>query len=391
MLLFEKPPELTTILYLGPYAGLLCAEYGASVLRIDRPHPQAHQPDSWLPTSDLLTRYKSSIALNLKEPASRSLFLSLIGHVDVLIDPYRPGVLEKLELDPSSVLLHHNPRLIIARLTGFRRDGKYKDMAGHDINYLAVSGVLSLLGASDRPPLPPINILADFGGGGAIAFTGILLALLARNRTGRGQVVEANMVDGAGHLATSSRILQKTPIGNHPRGTNLLDGGSPFYASYETKDGRYVAVGALEPQFYAELLKGLGLKEEDVLPQDIDSRGDRKAWPFTRGVFRNTFLSKTRSEWEQIFDGTDACVTPVLTYEELEDSNYQQRSAVTLTETPARDVNTDAGSGWVGVGIGPGEGGEETLRKWLGWERGKHFHVANGSLVSRLDERQSKL
>lgn len=373
---------------------MLCAEYGATVLRIDRSHSRAHQNGSSQPlppTPDLLTRHKSSIALDLKNAASRSLFLSIVSRADVLVDPYRPGVLEKLGLDPSSVLLRRNPRLIIARLTGFRRDGKYKDMAGHDINYLAVSGVLNLLGAPDKPPLPPGNILADFAGGGAIAFMGIVLALLARNSTGKGQIVEANMVDGAGHLASMPRMARHLPVWNQARGTNLLDGGAPYYASYETKDGKYIAVGALEPQFFAELLKGLRLKEKELLPRGVDSRGDRRSWPFMRSVFRNTFRSKTRDEWERVFDGTDACVTPVLTYEELEGEEYQQRAAVTLTKTPALDLETSSGCGWNSMGLGPGEGGEEVLKRWLGWERGKQFDVQNGSLVSIGNELNSKL
>lgn len=367
------------------------------MLRIDRPHPQAHQVDqaeesgSPPPTPDLLTRYKSSIALDLKSPASRSLFLSLVSYADVLIDPFRPGVLERLGLDPHAILLRRNPRLIVVRLTGFRRDGKYKDMAGHDINYLAVSGVLSLLGAPDKPPLPPGNILGDFGGGGAIAFIGIMLALHSRNSTGKGQVVEANMVDGAGHLATFPRLSQHTPMWDQARGTNLVDGGGPYYASYETRDGKYVAAGALEPQFYAELLKGLNLKEKEVLPRGVDSRIDRRAWPFMRGVFRNAFLSKTRAEWERIFDGTDACVTPVLTYEELEESGFAQRPAVTLTKSRARDIENSPGRGWRSTGLSPGQGGEEVLKRWLGWERGKDFDVENGSLISLQDGNRNKL
>ena len=184
----------------GPFCGFLLSSYGASVLRIDRPGP---------PSSDMLTSHKSSIALDLKSKASHALLLSLISKADVLIDPYRPGVLEKLGLDPVNVLQKINPKLITVRLTGFRRDGKYKDMAGHDINYLAVSGVLSMLGAKDTPPLPPGNVLADFAGGGHVAFTGVLLALIHRGVSGKRQVVEANMADRVNFLGTFPRPLTR--------------------------------------------------------------------------------------------------------------------------------------------------------------------------------------
>ncbi|TGO82548.1 hypothetical protein BPOR_0808g00040 [Botrytis porri] len=222
----------------GPFAGLLLADYGASVLRIDRAVPNlTHSSSIPPPTSDLLTRHKSSIAVDLKANAGISFVKSLVAHADIIIDPFRPGVLEKLGLSPD-VLLNLNPRIILARMTGFRRDGKYKDMAGHDINYIAVSGALSLLGRKNEKPLPPANILGDFAGGGATLFQGILLALLAREKSGKGQVVEANMVDGSAYLVTFPRLLMKTPMWNNPRGENTLDSGSPFYDTYETKDGK---------------------------------------------------------------------------------------------------------------------------------------------------------
>ncbi|KAJ9664424.1 Isopenicillin N epimerase component 2 [Coniosporium apollinis] len=226
----------------GPFAGLLLADYGATVLRIDRSHPSAHGPHPPPPTADVLTRRKSSIAIDLKSPSGIALIKTLVPSVDVIIDPFRPGVLEKLGLCPSSVLLKLNPRLIVGRMTGFRRDGKYAQMAGHDINYIAVSGVLSLLGRKGEKPYAPGNIIGDFAGGGAMCFLGILLALLGRNTSGRGQVVEANMVDGSSYLATMPRLSLKRPIWEKERGENMLDGGSPFYDTYETEDGKYMAV-----------------------------------------------------------------------------------------------------------------------------------------------------
>ncbi|WEW56084.1 Isopenicillin N epimerase component 2 [Emydomyces testavorans] len=368
----------------GPFAGLLLADYGASVLRIDRPHPNAHSTSKPLPppTSDTLTRRKTSISLDLKLPASKEVFLSLVRNSDVLIDPFRPGVLERLGLCPTMVLLKENPRFIVARMTGFRRDGKYKDMAGHDINYIAVSGVLGMLGRAGEAPYPPGNILGDFGGGGAMCFSGILLALLSRQRTGKGQVVNANMVDGSAYLATMPRLARKTPMWSGPRGTNFLDGGCPYYATYETKDpGNYFAIGPLEPQFFEALLHGLELSMSDIFPPNSNMRReDSNNWPFMRSVFEKKFKEKTRREWEAVFDGTDACATPVLTMDELERDGYDQRLAVELSDTPGLSFSAQDG-GWSPKPLRPSTGGEETLRQWLGWKRGKDYEVKNGALV----------
>lgn len=347
----------------GPFCGFLLSSYGASVLRIDRPGP---------PSSDLLTSYKSSIALDLKSKSSHALLLSLVSKADVLIDPYRPGVLEKLGLDPVNVLQKINPRLITVRLTGFRRDGKYKDMAGHDINYLAVSGVLSMLGAKDTPPLPPGNVLADFAGGGHVAFTGVLLALIHRGVSGKGQVVEANMADGVNYLGTFPRLLTKNAMWSGPRGTNTLDGGAPYYGCYETKDaGQYMSVGALEPQFFAELLKGLELTESDIVPEKGMSREDKRAWEHMRLIFTARFKTKTRAEWEKTFDGTDACCVPVLTYQDLQERDYDFRPIVGLTRSPGRKVDMT----YDGRLLKTGEGSEQVLKEWMGWSKGKEWDI----------------
>lgn len=362
----------------GPFAGLLLADYGASVLRVDRPGSVS---------ADRLTRHKTSIILNLRDAASSRILLALLSKADILIDPFRPGVLERLGLSPTDVLLKHNPRLIVARMTGFRRDGKYKDMAGHDINYIAVSGVLSMLGRASEPPYAPANIVGDFGGGGAMCFLGILLALLSRLRTGRGQVVEANMVDGSAYLATMPRLLQRDPFWDQPRGQNILDGGSPFYQTYETKDsGGYFAVGALEPQFYAALLKGLGFR-----PEGVPSRDDRSNWPVLREMFARRFKEKTREEWEAVFDDTDACATPVLGQDDLQRRGFQQRLPVHLAETPGYPIRADD-AGWTGGGLEPGEGGEEALKAWLGWEKGRQFVVReDNTVVSLVEGEKAKL
>ena len=356
-----------------PFTSLLLADYGASVIRIDRAHPQAHTSSPPPPTPDLLTRHKSSIALNLKSVGGVSLLRSLLGHADVFIDPYRPGVLESLDLDPKGLLVA-NPRLIIARLTGFRRDGKYANMAGHDINYLAVSGVLSQLGRKEGPPYAPANVLADFAGGGLMCAFGIVMALFSRQQSGRGQIVEANMVDGSAYLGTFMRYALRTPAWDRPRGENLLDGGCPWYDVYECRDGGHMAVGALEPQFFKVLLKGLGLNWDQFAQRD-----DCKNWPQMRTLFASTFLSKSRAEWESIFDHTDACCTPVLTQTELEQANYDQRNAVGLSETPGKDLDQEGA--WISSGLRPGLGGETILQKWTGWKKDRDYAKEYGGLV----------
>ncbi|KAL2834160.1 isopenicillin n epimerase acyl-CoA racemase component [Aspergillus pseudoustus] len=388
-----SPPPLTGIRVLefaglapGPFAGMMLADWGASVLRVDRVVPHGQE----VATGDLLTRRKSSIMVNLKSQSGIDLIKELAQKVDVLIDPFRPGVLEKLGLDPEQVLLPLNPRLIVARMTGFRRDGRYSRMAGHDINYIAVSGVLGMLGPVTSRPLPPANLMGDFAGGGLMCFLGIVLALLGRVTTGSGQVIEANMVDGSSYIATSPRLAHKTQLWNKVRGTNLLDGGCPYYDVYETKDGLYVAVGALEPQFFSRLLQGLDVQLKD-LP---GNREDPANWPFLSRLFKAKFLSKTRREWESVFDGTDACVTPVLTYAELEKNGFDQRPAVTLKSTPALAVSADMsggaargqglgvpGSGWISEGLVPGHGGEQLLEEWTAWKKGKDYKVENNGLV----------
>lgn len=324
------------------------------------------------PAQDLLVRHKSSIALDLKSPGSLSLLKSLLRNVDVLLDPYRPGVLEALGLNIPE-LLAHNKRLVIARLTGFRRDGKYSKMAGHDINYLAVSGILSQLGRSGAPPYPPANILADFAGGGLMCAFGIILALLVREKTGKGQVVESNMVDGSAYLGTFMRLAGKTGW-DRPRGENLLDGGSPCYDVYECKDKGYMAVGALEPQFFHKLLKGLGFDKSFAPKQH-----DRRTWPAMRDAFQRRFLQKTRKEWEGIFDGQDACCTPVLIQSELEEAGYDQRAPVGLSDTPALPI--DPVEAWKSSALIPGTGAERILESWLGWKRDRHFAEQEGALV----------
>ena len=331
------------------------------MLRIDRPtSPLIHL--------DQLTRHKHSIVLDLKNPASIAVIDDILKNADVLIDPYRPGTIEALGLNPVD-LRQSNPRLIVARLTGFRRDGKYKDMAGHDINYLAVSGILSQLGRKGAPPYAPANLLADFAGGGLMCVVGILLALVQRGKSGEGQVVEANMVDGSAYLGTFMTMAMKTPMWDQPRGENILDGGCPWYDVYECKDGAFMAVGALENKFFKELMVGLDLDE-----RWMSDRLDRRHWSELRRLLEDKFGQRSRSQWEEVFDGKDACCTPVLGQRELEEACYDERPAVGLTGSPGHSILEDRAQD---------DGGEEVLLRWRGWRKGRDYVVEEGSIMRK--------
>lgn len=276
-------------------------------------------------------------------------------------------------LAPTDTLAS-NPRLIIARLSGFRRDGDYAKMAGHDINYLAVSGVLSQLGPKNGPPHPPANILADFAGGGLMCAFGIIMALLQRAQSGKGQVVENNMVDGSAYLASMMRYGLRTPFWDKPRGENTLDGACPSYDVYECKGGGHMAVGALEQKFIHELLQGLGFGEELY-----QLERDRKSWPGLKSQFQQRFLQKTRAEWEDVFKGKDACCTPVIEQAELVANGYEQRLPIHLSRSPGHTIPPQ--EAWESKGLAPGTGGEALLENWTGWKRGKHYNVKQGGLA----------
>ncbi len=286
----------------APYAGMILADFGAEVIRVDRTPTSGGPGDAF---RDSLARGKRSIGLNLKHPRGLALLLDLIDTADVLIEPFRPGVMEKLGAGPD-VALARNPRLVYARLTGWGQDGPYGPMAGHDINYIALSGALSLFGRKGEKPIPPVNLLGDFAGGGMLCAMGVAMALFERERSGKGQVVDSAMVDGAANLATFIFGFHEAGYWSE-RGTNMLDTGAPFYETYRTEDGGYMSVGAIEPQFYAKLLEGLGL-DAAAMP----GQHDRDHWAETEKKFTDIFASKTRDEWCAIFDGTDACVAPVL-------------------------------------------------------------------------------
>ncbi|MEU9884647.1 CaiB/BaiF CoA-transferase family protein [Sphaerisporangium sp. NPDC051011] len=285
----------------GPFAGMMLADHGAEVLRIDR--VSAVTAAGERPRPDAMDRGKRTIGLDLKSAEGVAAFKRLAAGADVVIEVFRPGVAERLGIGPDD-LRAVNERLVYGRMTGWGQDGPLARTAGHDIDYVAIAGVLSMLGRAGDKPTPPINIIGDFAGGGLMLAYGVLLALFERERTGRGTVIDAAMVDGAALLfAMFAHSAQAGLWG--PRGTNLLDTGAPMYDTYATADGGYVAVGALEPAFYEELLARTGLT-------DLPSRDDRANWPEIRRRLTAAFASKTRAEWERIFEGSDACVSPVL-------------------------------------------------------------------------------
>lgn len=287
----------------GPFAGMLLADLGAEVVRVDRPE-RVDEADAGGP-ADVLNRGKRSVALDLKHPAGPVALLRLAERADVLIEGFRPGVTERLGIGPHECLAR-NPRLVYGRMTGWGQSGPLAAAAGHDLTYIALTGALGAIGAAGGPPQIPLNLVGDFGGGGCYLVIGVLAALHAAGRTGHGQVVDAAIVDGTAHLLASTFGKLGRGAWTDERGVNQLDGGWPFYAVYATRDGRHVAVGALEPKFYRQLVELLGLDA------DPDLQHDRSTWPELRRSLEKRFAERTRDEWAALFEGTDACVAPVL-------------------------------------------------------------------------------
>jgi alpha-methylacyl-CoA racemase len=283
----------------GPFCGMLLADLGAEVVKVERPRPHGL-------TTAALERGRRSICLDLKTPDGAGVLLRLAARADVVIEGFRPGVAERLGVSPAECLAA-NPRLVYGRATGWGREGPLADDAGHDIGYLALAGGLWPLGRPDRPPDPPLNMVADFGGGGMLLALGVVAALLERERSGMGQVVDAAIVDGVALQTTLLRGMTAEGTWVEERGNNLIDGAAPFYAVYEASDGGYLAVGALEPQFYLRLLEILGLD-----PDELPDRHDKSAWPSLREAIAGRFLTRTRDEWAEAFAGEDACAAPVL-------------------------------------------------------------------------------
>ena len=291
----------------GPHASMLLADLGADVVRVQRagslPAPER--------AADQLLRGRSAVVeADLKSTTDREEILRLVERADVVVEGFRPGVMERLGLGPDE-LLERNPRLVYGRMTGWGQDGPLADRAGHDINYISLTGMLHAIGRADERPVPPLNLVGDFGGGSMFLVVGVLAALVERGISGRGQVVDAAMVDGASVLGQMMWAFRGTGLWQDRRGVNLLDTGAPYYEVYETADGRYMAVGAIEPQFYAQLIEGLGLTDAGLPEQN-----DMARWPELRARFTETFATRTRDEWAAVFDGTDACTTPVLDFTE---------------------------------------------------------------------------
>jgi len=346
----------------GPFCGMLLSDLGADVLRIERPEPV----DLGLPTPrefDLLARGRHSVALDLKNPAGVGAVKALVRRADVLIEGFRPGVTERLGLGPDECLAI-NPRLVYGRVTGWGQEGPLASAAGHDIDYIALTGTLHSIGSRNGPPIPPANLVGDFGGGGVYLAFGVVSALLERANSGKGQVVDAAVVDGAASLMTGMYGRKAAGAWTDRRGENDLDGGAPWYSVYETADAKYVSVGAIEERFYRELVRRLELDGED-----LPDRNDRAGWPRLRERFAGVFRTKTREEWVRVMEGSDACFAPVLSLAEAPehvhnksrgtfvevDGVVQPDAAPRFSRTPGR------------IQHGPAQTGarlSEALREW---------------------------
>jgi alpha-methylacyl-CoA racemase len=292
----------------GPFAGMMLADHGAEVIRIERPNgPPAMTP----PPSDILARGRRAVAIDLKQPAGVAVLRDLARTADGLVEGFRPGVMERLGLGPE-ILLADNPKLVFGRMTGWGQTGPLARTAGHDIDYIAVAGALHAYGRAGEKPTPPINMVADFGGGGMFLAFGMVSAILHAQRSGQGQVIDCAMVDGAAVLMSMVWSLRAAGLWRDERGVNLLDTGAHFYETYATADGKYLAVGAIEPQFYAEMRRLAGLAED----RDLDAQLDFSEWPRLKQKLAATFAQRTRDEWTTIFEGTDACVSPILSMAE---------------------------------------------------------------------------
>ena len=305
----------------SPYCGMLLSDFGADVIIVDR-LTKGTPEIPYIMKKSPFDRGKKSMRVNLKSESGIKILNRMIEMADVLVEPYRPGVMESLGLGPDDAL-ELNPGLVYARLTGWGQTGEFASMAGHDINYIALSGALSLFRRKGERPLPPANLLGDFAGGGMLCAMGILLALFERSRSGKGQIVDSAMLDGAANLSVMFHGLLAHNLMSLDIGTNPLDGGAPFYQVYETADGQFMSVGAIEQRFYAELLTGLKL-DPGTLPHQFDMG----KWPEMIERFAEVFKTKTRDQWTAIFQGKDACVAPVLNLDEVGEHPHNKERGV---------------------------------------------------------------
>jgi alpha-methylacyl-CoA racemase len=348
----------------GPFAGMMLSDMGAEVLRVDRAQ-SVRDGATGRPTADVLGRGRKSVGVDLKHPDGRETVLRLVEKADALIEGFRPGVTERLGLGPDDCLTR-NPKLVYGRMTGWGQDGPYAPTAGHDINYIALSGTLDMIGRKDGPPVPPLNLVGDFGGGGMLLAFGVVCALLEASRSGQGQVIDAAMVDGAALLAGMIHGLQASGAWGE-RGTNLLDTGAWFYEVYETADGRYVSLGSIEPQFLDEMIRLTGLAGDGA--GELPSQQDQSTWPAMKDRMAALIRTRTRDEWCQILEGSDACFAPVLSAEEAaaHPHNVQRETFVTpdgvLQPAPAPRFSRTAPA-IAGPPARPGEHTDSVLSDW---------------------------
>ena len=346
----------------APMCAMLLADMGANVLRIDRAEDAA-LGISLDAKYSLLSRGRKSVAIDLKKPEGVAAAMKLVEGADALLEGFRPQVMERLGLGPDECL-KRNPKLIYGRMTGWGQEGPLAHAAGHDINYIALSGVLASIGRRGEAPVPPLNLVGDFGGGGLYLALGVVAGLLEASKSGKGQVVDSAMVDGAASLLTAIYGMHASGMWSDKRGDNILDTGAHFYDVYETKDGEYVSIGSIEPKFYAELLKRSGLEGQEM-PRQMD----RKAWPDLKEKFEALFKTKTRDEWCKIMEGSDICFAPVLSMAEAPSHPHniqrgtfvevegvvQPGPAPRFSRTPSKIQRPPAK---------PGEHTEEALREW---------------------------
>ncbi len=300
----------------GPFACMLMSDMGAEIIRIDRSSGANALASSKASPADVMARGRKSIAVNLKDPDGVEVVLKLVETADVIIDVYRPGVMEKLGLGPD-VCAARNPGIVYGRMTGWGQDGPWAQAAGHDMNYIAITGALDAIGRKEGGPVPPLNLVGDFGGGSMYLVMGVLAALLERNNSGKGQVIDAAICDGVANLMSPIQGFAATGIWETgARQNNMLDGGAHYYDTYETSDGKWVSIGSIEPQFYDLLAEKLGI---DIGPSDFMARLDKSRWPALKEKIAAQIKTKTRDEWDAIMGGTDVCYAPVLSMDEAPD------------------------------------------------------------------------
>jgi len=363
----------------APFAATLLSDMGAEVIRVDRREAADLGLPGREPKFEVLHRGRRSLAVDVKAEAGRALVKRLVTKADGLIEGFRPGVMERLGLGPRE-LLEINPKLVFGRMTGFGQNGPLAQAAGHDINYIALAGVLHAIGRKGQAPVPPLNLIGDFGGGGMFLAFGVVCALLEAQKSGRGQVVDAAMVDGAAYLMGLMYGMFSQGTWSDERGANVLDTGAPWYEVYETSDGKWLAVGAIEKRFYEEFVERLGLAG-----QDLPKQHDRPRWPELKRRFAEAIRTRTRAEWERAFEGSDACVAPVLALGEVEKhphnvarATFERRDGV-LQPGPAPRFSRTACE----TGLPPrprGADSEAVLRDW-GFGKAEIDALARSSVI----------